>query len=76
MERGHTLVRIELGELLDSGKNRIRVRIEPRTITPIGERFTNCATVSSLNMAERGLYIKYIQGAGPVRGRAGPALNG
>ncbi len=29
-----------------SGKNRIRARIEPRTFTPIGEHFSNCAIVT------------------------------
>jgi hypothetical protein len=48
----YRLVRIELGELLDSGKNRITARIEPRTFTPKGERFTNCATVTFLYSGE------------------------
>ena len=46
--------RIELEELLDSGKNRIKARIKPRTFTPKGERFTNCATVTFLYFGGEG----------------------
>jgi hypothetical protein len=44
----YSLVRIKLGEILDSGKNLIRARIEPRTITLKGESLTDCAMVTFL----------------------------
>jgi hypothetical protein len=67
---------IELREVLDSGKNRIRARIETRTFTPKSERFTNRAIVTFLypkpgRAGSQWLttpsppgapYIKYIQG--------------